>query len=567
MITGRDHEDSGRMRYGGAVLRDDDDHLHKGDVVDGGKYRIDAVLGRGGMATVYSARRERDGLEVAFKLIHEKYAARKDVEYRLRNEVELAAELSGHPNIVRPLDVGRLAECGDVPFVVTELAHGPPLTIMVIQARFFPALRSCRIGLDIARALSALHQHGIVHRDVKPDNVILVNEGTDREIAKLIDFGLAARVRVAHENRARVTEVFERPGTKHYMAPEQATGEPAAFSMDVYALGCTLYEMLLGSPPYGKRSEAEVVARKLATDQPQFSIADECLDLPASVVELVDACLVREPAKRATIEALIRRLEAVIVELGGATAPSEDAAGAVSSMTAALAMRTTGREAMVATSGAERRVDDSRRDSNVRGRAVLWVSGAVFAVAATLAIWWIGRDSGVDENRDAQARERSVISEDAARPSTVDPLMVGTPPVDEPPTAVVEGPAPAPQPNPEPAPPEPKPPASTPKPQTAREAKNNAATPAPREPPKDDPACAALRDEVAQDVRALEWTLVLEKTQTRRCWPNAAERLHARVDALLALGRHEQCVREGKASSDRRIVRLTELCRRRLDTP
>ena len=109
MTEPREFEDSGRMRYGGAVLRDPDE-LADGALVHGGAYRVEHVLGRGGMAVVYAAHRQSDGARVALKVIREKYAKRADVEYRLRNEVDLAGELSGHPNVVRTLEAGRLAE-------------------------------------------------------------------------------------------------------------------------------------------------------------------------------------------------------------------------------------------------------------------------------------------------------------------------------------------------------------------------------------------------------------------------------------------------------------------------
>ena len=311
MIAPRNSEDSGRARYGGSVIRDVEGELQPGAVVHGGAYRVEHVLGRGGMAVVYAARRCSDEAEVALKVIREKFAKRTDVEYRLHNEVQLAGELSGHPNVVRTLDAGRLAEAQGVPFVVTERVDGPPLMSVVVQVACLPTARACRIALDVAHALAALHARGIVHRDVKPDNVILVNEGTDAEVAKLIDFGLAARMQAIAPGAKpeRVTEVFERPGTRHYMAPEQAAGAAAGPAMDVYALGCTLFEMLTGSPPFGRRSEAEVLERKLAVDLPGFSIAGERGDLPESLVRVVDACLVREPGRRIGVAELCAGFE------------------------------------------------------------------------------------------------------------------------------------------------------------------------------------------------------------------------------------------------------------------
>ncbi len=564
MTVPHEREDSGRMRYGGEVLRDKDS-LGNGDLVAAGKYRVMGVLGRGGMATVYSAVRESDGLPIALKVMKAKYAKRSDIEYRMRNEVELAAELAGHPNLVRSLDTGRLAERDDAPFLATELVHGPPLSLVVIMERPMPARRACTIALELARALDALHARGIVHRDVKPDNVMMVTEG-DREVVKLIDFGLASRIRAPQAASARVTEVFERPGTKHYMAPEQLLGKPAAPAMDVYALGCTMHEMLLGSPPFGQRGEDEVVARKLAADQPPFSMSGLRRDLPASLDALVDACLLREPEQRITLSALCEGLETVLAELDGASTSA-------SGVTPTVRPSDPG-NADIPQSRAPAAVAAPTAD--LRRRA--WGGVAILAVLAFAGLaWWRG-----GETRDA-AREGIAPSTEDVAPS----VQVGTASVEadvpapspsvpsaaaaaKAPPVVAPAVAPAPLPAkgpPLPALPSETPPESEPAPtQPAPRPKQPVASPESKA-AADDAECKAVRAAAEAAARALDWQAALDATAKKRCWPSSAERLRGRLQALLSLSRHEQCVREGKASADERVARITELCRRKMETP
>ncbi len=577
MTASREREDSGGTRYGGDVLRDKD-ALGSGDLVAAGRYRIQGVLGRGGMATVYSAVRQRDGLPIALKVMKAKYAQRSDIEYRMRNEVELAAALGGHPNLVRPLDTGRLAECDDAPFLATELVHGPPLSLVVIMERPMPARRACTIALELARALEALHARGIVHRDVKPDNVMMVTE-SDREVVKLIDFGLASRIRAPHATSARVTEVFERPGTKHYMAPEQLLGKPAAPAMDVYALGCTMHEMLLGSPPFGQRSEDEVVARKLAADQPPFSMSGLRRDLPASLDALVDACLLREPEQRITLAALCEGLETVLAGMDGAstdtsgvlptTRPS-DPGDVVAPPVPAAAVAPVPAAAVAPVPA------DAVAPAVARPRRA-WIGVAMLAavVVAGLAWWRVGlpRDAATDGS--APATQNVGPSAVQAGVPLVEPTAPAGARVVASPAAPAKAPAndtPALAPSVAPVPAE-APPAQRPVDPTP--AGEPAATPRPRQPavPReskaaaDDAECKAVRAEAEAAARALDWPAALDKTAQKRCWPSSAERLRVRLQALLSLGRHEQCAREGKTSGDERVARITELCRRKMETP
>jgi serine/threonine-protein kinase len=247
-------------------------------------------------------------------------AARADVEHRLHNERMLAAEVGSHPSIVAALDGGRL-EDGGAPFVVTERVHGPELSYVIATERRIEPLRACRLALDIADGLAALHARGIAHRDVKPDNILVVTErertaaagerpvGAER--AKLIDFGLATRIVGFGDARERVTLASERPGTPMYMSPEQSMGAGATAAFDVYGLGVTLYEMLAGVTPFVGVPEAELLEYKVHRHSAMDLLAARA-DLPASLAPLVKGCLAPVASDRLGLGAVQLGLRALL---------------------------------------------------------------------------------------------------------------------------------------------------------------------------------------------------------------------------------------------------------------
>ena len=319
-----DREGSGRVRFGGSVVRDVE--LEPGARVAGGAYEILGVLGRGGMATVYSARRQADGLEVAFKVLNARSAARADVEHRLHNERVLAAQVGPHPSIVAAFDGGRLDEQGGAPFVVTERVHGPELSFVIATERRLDPMRAARIALDIADGLAALHAHGIAHRDVKPDNILVVRDSAGAgvvvrrdagggagatEHARLIDFGIATHIAGPNGDEQRGTLVGARPGTPMYMSPEQSMGAPATAAFDVYGLGVTLYEMLTGVTPFAGVADAELLEFKVHRHA-AMGLLEARSDLPVVLAPLVKGCLAPLASDRLGLTALRTGLRAVL---------------------------------------------------------------------------------------------------------------------------------------------------------------------------------------------------------------------------------------------------------------
>lgn len=509
------HEPSG-MRYG-AIERED--ALAVGTLVARGAYRLGAVLGRGGMATVYSAERIADGEQVAVKIVASKLTGRSDVAARMRNELELAAQLGGHPNFVRPLAGGRLPEAADVPYLVTELARGPALADLIAMQRQLAVLPAVQIARDIARAVLALQEREIVHRDIKPDNIVVVKT-PDGQVAKLIDFGLATTTRRAPTDK-RLTAVFERPGTRHYMAPEQAAGAEVDSAFDVYALGVTLFEMLVGAPPMGERSEDEVIARKLDSNEPSFSIVGLREGLPAPLCAVVDACLRSRPSERIAPRMLVAALERLEIELVDGTAFAGEGAGAAS-------------------------VPAPGPSSQSRRPRVPWIAGLA-AVAGAVAWWSFSRD---------RAPIEPPIEAPVVAPAAIAEPVIAKPIVAEDPPQVAAPAAAAPTVEPPPTPP---PVAGTQSPSIAAPRPKSVAKVPAVAPAASSPECAERRERVAVLVDD-DPARALELLRERACWDSGVVHRRLRVRALVAADRYDECVRVARTSSDAEVTSYLELC-------
>lgn len=307
MSTPADPNRSTRLYRAASPVGEED--IHPGAVVGEGRFKIFGIIGRGKMASVFRARDLRRNTDVALKVLVRKYVGHHDQERRFDNEARLAGRLQGHRNVVAPIESGRLDDCGGRMFLAMELVRGPTLADLISMHGPLPVDDASMYMRDVARALRDLHQSGVVHRDVKPENVIVVETKGER-VAKLLDFGLAADTGAGAD--ARMTRMGERPGTRHYMSPEQAWDAPAHPVFDIYALGVTFYEALTGHPPFFELDEAEVIARKCDLSQPAPSIKGRREGLPERLETLIDACLEPVAKKRLpTMNAFLKRLDAV----------------------------------------------------------------------------------------------------------------------------------------------------------------------------------------------------------------------------------------------------------------
>jgi serine/threonine-protein kinase len=208
-----------------------------------GRYQLGPLLGAGGMGEVRAGRDLRLGREVAVKALRGDLAARPEVRRRFEGEGRAAARLC-HPHVVSVYDVG---EHEGVPYLVMERVAGPNLAQEMARGPMDPA-RVRRLGTDVLAALEAAHSAGIVHRDVKPGNVLLTTDGS----AKVADFGIAKAVDEEAHTAAGVdlTEAGQLIGTVAYMAPERLAGEPATVAADLYSVGVLLHEAMTGRRPY-----------------------------------------------------------------------------------------------------------------------------------------------------------------------------------------------------------------------------------------------------------------------------------------------------------------------------
>jgi serine/threonine protein kinase len=241
------------------------------------------VLGQGGMATVEFAHDLELERPVAIKRLAENLAANDEFKRRFLREARLAARLS-HPNIVAVYDVGD--EDGH-PFIVMEYVEGKTLADLLRPRGRLEPEEAVALALQVCAGLETAHQAGLVHRDVKPQNLLVTPGGT----VKIADFGIARSL-----DATELTAAGTVLGTAAYLAPEQAAGETVTAAADVYALGAVLYELLTGRPPFVADSLAELVARQQeGTITPVRELAP---DVPAATEDAVVHALARDPEYR-----------------------------------------------------------------------------------------------------------------------------------------------------------------------------------------------------------------------------------------------------------------------------
>jgi len=249
----------------------------------GNRYRLEERIGGGGMALVFRATDLQLGREVAVKILRGQFGADDEFVRRFRREAQNAASLS-HPNIVQTFDVG---EDGDTHYIVMELVTGKTLKALIQEQGPLPVAEAARIGIAIADALAHAHAQRIVHRDIKPHNILLGQDGR----VKVADFGIARAV-----TTDTVTRTGAMMGSAHYFSPEQADGQPAGEKSDLYSLGVVLYEMVTGTLPFQGESPITVALKHLRERvQPPSQLNPE---VPAEMDEIILRAMEKEPDDR-----------------------------------------------------------------------------------------------------------------------------------------------------------------------------------------------------------------------------------------------------------------------------
>jgi eukaryotic-like serine/threonine-protein kinase len=278
-----------------------------------GRYRIERLLGSGGMGSVYRAEHVLMRKTCAVKVLHREMTQVKEVVARFEREAVAAARIE-HPHVANATDFGQL-ENGSF-YLVLELIEGKGLGQLIAELGALPEERALIIARQIADALAAAHAAGIVHRDLKPDNVMRVAKDDGSDFVKVLDFGIAkVQIEGMTTEQPALTRLNTVMGTPEYMAPEQARGEAVDARADLYTLGVILYEMLAGTSPF-RHEEFVVVLTKKLTEEPPA--------LPASVSpstrELVSKLLQRAPSDRPqTALEVVSRIDGI---LGFSPAPS-----------------------------------------------------------------------------------------------------------------------------------------------------------------------------------------------------------------------------------------------------
>ncbi len=260
----------------------------------GGRYRILRRIGAGGMGAVYEGDHVELGKRVAIKFLLERYDDDPEAVARFRREARIASQI-GQANIVDVTDVG--TDDTGRSFIVMELLSGMTLGEVLQRGGPMPPERAVAVIRQVLAGLGAAHDKGIVHRDMKPENVFVENRGDDgQDRIKIVDFGISKLI-AANESKIRLTATGAVIGTPVYMAPEQAMGLVEVDQrVDLYAVGVMLFEMLAGRPPFQGTNYAALVSQHLHVAPP--SLAALRPDVPRAVVEAVARALAKEPGDR-----------------------------------------------------------------------------------------------------------------------------------------------------------------------------------------------------------------------------------------------------------------------------
>jgi serine/threonine-protein kinase len=272
------------------ATRPDDNKLDPlvGQTVDA-RYAIENVIGEGGMGTVYRAKHVALGRALALKVLKTDLAKEADLAARFLQEAQATAAIK-HPNIVSITDFGRLPD--ERPYFVMELLSGRTLAALIKAGGALPPRDAARIASAIADGLEAAHAAGVVHRDMKPENVFLLGEGASE--VRVVDFGAAMMIGATRLTKAGV--VF---GTPHYMSPEQAAGRTVDHRADVYALGIMLYEMITGRVPFEGDTYMGVLTQHMfVAPRPPTEIVPELDGKLGALEGVVLHALEKEPADR-----------------------------------------------------------------------------------------------------------------------------------------------------------------------------------------------------------------------------------------------------------------------------
>ena len=265
-----------------------------------GRYRIEALLGTGGMGAVYRAEHVHMRKLVALKVLHRTMTIMPEVVARFEREAVAAARIE-HPNVAQARDFGKLE--GGSFYLVLEYVEGESLRALLRKSGRVSPERAHAIVVQVASALAAAHRLGIVHRDLKPENILLLTRSDGSDLVKVLDFGIAKLTRDDTEREPKLTQLGAVFGTPEYMSPEQAMGQEVGAKSDMYSLGIMLYELLSGATPFGKQDMMAVLTAHMTAEPKPLPP-----DVPPALSGLTMELLAKQADLRPSAEELLQRL-------------------------------------------------------------------------------------------------------------------------------------------------------------------------------------------------------------------------------------------------------------------
>jgi serine/threonine protein kinase len=337
-----------------------------------GRYKVLRLLGEGGMGRVYEGEHVLIERRVAIKVLREDFTRRADVVERFRREAKSASRI-GHPNIVDVIDFGEAP--GGASYFVMELLQGEDLADVLARCGKLPASRAVLIAFQCCHALAAAHDKGVVHRDMKPENVFLLEREGAADFVKLVDFGVAkmSELDAVQKDGGKLTRSGVIFGTPEYMSPEQAAGHAPDHRADIYALGITLYELLTGRVPFEGASFMSVLTKHANKPLPPLRELNPDVDVSPELEAVVLRALHKDrEARFQSMREMAQALEAV-PEMPPLpfrlTAPSQPRSASTPELTSAAPVE-----------GA------ARRPTRSFDRRVLWLSVAALTAVSAVAI-------------------------------------------------------------------------------------------------------------------------------------------------------------------------------------
>ena len=277
------------------------------------QFTIEEQIGAGGMGVVYRAHQKGVERKVAVKILHADLTSNRDAVRRFQREATVAAAID-HPNVVRIFLYGELDDGNG--YIVMEHLVGKSLFEVLEQEQFLPLDRALHIAIQVCMGVGEAHSHRVVHRDIKPDNVLLVTRGRDHDFVKVLDFGVA---RLTQTDRGSATQAGLVFGTARYISPEGAAGELTDSRSDVYSIGVMLYQMLCGETPFEAPTPVALLMKHINERAPKLRSRKHGASVPEAVASIVDKALSKDPSKRyadahAMKEALVRAADELKID-------------------------------------------------------------------------------------------------------------------------------------------------------------------------------------------------------------------------------------------------------------